>query len=250
MRHSYFPDPIPIMMDILLLLVRNGADVDATDNDNVSISMLAYSNQNEASGNHRGDILDRALVECGYNLLERRKDFPRRPIYSRWYTREEFEEIWEGWESHCPYYDEPPEWDPKEIEANYADEVEHCGLDMSERIKFNDEVEGGDEIELYNDSKDPSNCLYGIMEHFQHLPVVLDIEPRSLELSSPDQASFSYNQANWADDSETIAPHLTPLDWTAWLELSMFPAYDGTWDSQVAITEASVEPNPWLEPDA
>ena len=117
-------------LEILLLLVRNGADINAIDNSKQSVSMFAYSDLDGYYW-HRsgcwGDLWDRVLAESGHNLSERRRDFPRRPQYSEIYSRDDFEEIWQGWESSCPYYDDPPEWPSKEIIASHEDEQENTG---------------------------------------------------------------------------------------------------------------------------
>ena len=112
------------LMQILLLLARCGADIDAVNTRGVSVTEYAYIHESVRHG-FSGDLWDRLLVERGYDLLPRRKAFPRRPTYTVLYPRSGFEEIWAGWEQHCPYYDDPPEWpsahlihsDPAQSEA-------------------------------------------------------------------------------------------------------------------------------------
>ncbi len=99
----------------LSLLIRKGADVHTYDNENISVSQRAYSPGSEEEcrrlGDYRGDLWDAVLSECGYDIRETRKGFPRKPSYAGNYTRRDFERLWKGREAFCPYYNDPPLWD-------------------------------------------------------------------------------------------------------------------------------------------
>ena len=99
-------------VQLLVFLIRNGADIDAVDDQGICLRECAYAPGHDNDVSVWGDLWDRVLVECGYDLLARRKAFSRRPAYTKKYPRKDFEEIWAGWECYCPYYDDPPEWPP------------------------------------------------------------------------------------------------------------------------------------------
>ncbi len=91
-------------LEALILLLKRGAIPTAVDNDGKSVSYYAYHSR--AWGvSTAGDIWDSALVRCGYDLWDFRPGYPRRPIHTEWYQREEFELFWVGHEHLCPYYD-------------------------------------------------------------------------------------------------------------------------------------------------
>ncbi len=97
----------------LILLIKKGADINSHDNDGTSISETAYSYSSRDKhwnlGGYQGDLWDAVLSECGHDFAEMRKGFPRRPNYTKRYTRKDFERLWRGREEFCPYYDDPPE---------------------------------------------------------------------------------------------------------------------------------------------
>lgn len=97
---------------ILLLLVQARADIHAADNDGNNVSDTAYREHpdNEIFGGYTGDLWDAVLSECGHNIAEFRRGFPRKPRYNNIYTRECFEGLWRGREEYCPYYHDPPVW--------------------------------------------------------------------------------------------------------------------------------------------
>ncbi|OIW24632.1 ankyrin [Coniochaeta ligniaria NRRL 30616] len=112
------------LRDFLVYLVGQGADVYATDRLGRSVSQLAYSktcwSEMAVLGSYCGDLWDAVLDLCGYSVLEFRKGYPRRAIYTRsprspgWnYSRVDFERLWEGREHRCPYWDDA-EWQSPE----------------------------------------------------------------------------------------------------------------------------------------
>ncbi|KAL9083914.1 MAG: hypothetical protein Q9165_008321 [Trypethelium subeluteriae] len=80
-------------------------------------------------GGYRGNLWDAALARCGYDINRFREEavHPRKPRYAPEYTRGYFEQLWEGFESHCPYYHDPPVWSPvtKYSQASGVD-GRHC----------------------------------------------------------------------------------------------------------------------------
>ncbi len=102
------------LKESLTLLIQKGADVYAYDDDFSSVSEYAYGNKcpgDCAEYSYVGDVWDAVLSELGYDIRETRKGYPRKPMYTSYHTREEFEDLWRGREENCPYYDDPPVWD-------------------------------------------------------------------------------------------------------------------------------------------
>jgi hypothetical protein len=119
----------------LVLLVKKGADVNACDNCGTSISETAYTysyhDEEDGLAGYLGDLWDAVLSECGHDITEMRQGFPRRPHYARRYTREDFERLWRGREESCPYYNDPPEWDPEKDVGVVEGVVEGIPEDLS-----------------------------------------------------------------------------------------------------------------------
>lgn len=97
----------------LIQLVRRGADVHAVDFWDRSVSEIAYAKLvchelfNYELGSYRGDLWDSVLHACDYNIEHFRKSSPRIARYTPpHYTRHDFEKLWEGRESACPYWDD------------------------------------------------------------------------------------------------------------------------------------------------
>jgi hypothetical protein len=86
-----------------------GADIFATNNEGQSVSALAYDS-NTTSSSFSGDLWDFVLAQCGHDIAQFRKSYkPREAKYRGLYTRQVFEEMWQGQEERCPYYyDEEP----------------------------------------------------------------------------------------------------------------------------------------------
>lgn len=135
----------------LVFLVQNGADVDACDNFGHSISDSAFLASDEGAsyikhyrtsflvnGGYPGDLWDSVLVQCGYNIIEKRRGFPRRPQYTKYYSRKTFEELWRGHEELCPYYQDPPVWDPDDD----LEEFDGSGEGYPENLAGGEDSEG------------------------------------------------------------------------------------------------------------
>ncbi|KAL2679302.1 hypothetical protein Neosp_010074 [[Neocosmospora] mangrovei] len=63
-------------------------------------------NQYSSKGSYRGDLWDAAVTICGYDLTQFRASYPRVPRYNKGYSRQDFERLWLGHESLCPYWDD------------------------------------------------------------------------------------------------------------------------------------------------
>ncbi|KAJ4112509.1 hypothetical protein NW768_011676 [Fusarium equiseti] len=98
-------------LEALVFLMRHGADVFSVDHHQHSVSMRAYlpndnDNHYSSKGSYRGDLWDAALSICGYDISEHRAMYPRIPRYNKSYSRRNFERLWQGRESSCPYWDD------------------------------------------------------------------------------------------------------------------------------------------------
>ncbi|KAF4965825.1 hypothetical protein FSARC_6418 [Fusarium sarcochroum] len=98
-------------LETLVLLIQQGADVFALDHHQHSVFMRAYlsndsDNQYSSKGSYRGDLWDAALTICGYDIGQHRDAFPRVPRYNKSYRRKDFERLWLGHESSCPYWND------------------------------------------------------------------------------------------------------------------------------------------------
>lgn len=103
-----------ILRDVCETLVRSGADVNAVDNLGRSVSEVAYDYRHHRhpyvnwSGSFFGDMWDRVLAGAGLDVASYRNKhgLPRRAKYVEryYYTRKDFEEMWEGKTELCPYY--------------------------------------------------------------------------------------------------------------------------------------------------
>ncbi|CVK86527.1 uncharacterized protein FMAN_06203 [Fusarium mangiferae] len=101
---------MPEYMELLSLLIENGADLCAEDDDAYQPWHHAYSATCTAcyqfSPSAKGDTWDAVLTCLGYNILEQRRHYPREARYSTGYTREDFEKLWYGQQGKCPYWDD------------------------------------------------------------------------------------------------------------------------------------------------
>ncbi|KAI1748044.1 hypothetical protein F4782DRAFT_518484 [Xylaria castorea] len=96
----------------LVRLVNCGADVYSVDDWGKSVSEIAYAKlvcpelNNYDLGSYRGDLWDSVLHACNYSIAGFREICPRIARYTHYYTREDFEKLWEARESSCPYWDD------------------------------------------------------------------------------------------------------------------------------------------------
>ncbi|KAI1360090.1 ankyrin [Xylaria arbuscula] len=94
--------------EIIKFLIKNGADIHARDKFGQTAYEWAYKHFDHRYGSRAGDIWDVVIRECGYDICQFRWNCQRRPYYTRWYQRRNFEKLWEGRESQCPYWDDNP----------------------------------------------------------------------------------------------------------------------------------------------
>ncbi|KAJ4118759.1 hypothetical protein NW768_010820 [Fusarium equiseti] len=68
-----------------------------------------------------GDFWDTIFDRAGYDILSCRNGHPRQARYGDGYTRQTFEELWQGREEHCPYWDDKlwPEFPTPEAQEAY-----------------------------------------------------------------------------------------------------------------------------------
>lgn len=107
---------------VLTYLVNNRADINWTDNKGRCVSDFAYSRVfctpcSESFVPYMGDLWDSVLDDCGYDILPFRRLCPRRARYTGIYTRRVFEQLWEGREHRCPYWNDAPwpEFSPEDV---------------------------------------------------------------------------------------------------------------------------------------
>ncbi|KAM0421331.1 hypothetical protein ACHAPT_010861 [Fusarium lateritium] len=98
-------------LETLVYLIQRGADTSAVDHHDNTVTMRAYlpnenDNQYSSKGSYRGDLWDAAVAICGYDLKHFRANYPRVARYNKNYSRQDFERLWLGHESLCPYWDD------------------------------------------------------------------------------------------------------------------------------------------------
>ncbi|KAI1261938.1 hypothetical protein F5Y18DRAFT_440103 [Xylariaceae sp. FL1019] len=140
LTQSLIPDirSIRIARDIIRCLVENGADIDARDNTGKTAQELAYNKCHtfdidrrrlvHHAGSFAGDLWDLVRHECGHDIRQFRQGHQRRVMYCEQYTRQIFEEMWEGRESDCPYWNDAP-WPPEAPWRPFVDDPyrnHHC----------------------------------------------------------------------------------------------------------------------------
>ncbi|QKX58645.1 uncharacterized protein TRUGW13939_05772 [Talaromyces rugulosus] len=100
--------------ETLKFLVESGADPRAVNFSGMTVSDVAYTTSGRGfCGSYPGDLWDCVLQSCDYNIKEFRSIYRRKAKYTRFYTREVFENLWQGREEFCPYWDDSP-WPPRE----------------------------------------------------------------------------------------------------------------------------------------
>ncbi|KAI1738713.1 ankyrin [Xylaria scruposa] len=161
------PSHLQEQYEAIKFLIKKGADVDARDDDGVTVHEAAYAQgHSEIMGEHigslAGDLWDSILESCGYDISKFRQEYQRRAVYCGDYTRQSFKELWKGRESHCPYWDDTPwpeeaPWRPykctswcKAMNPNgYFQEIRHNNISVYEMDSSSDD---GSTEELYSES--------------------------------------------------------------------------------------------------
>jgi len=138
--------------DILLLLVKHGADVLAKTLTGESVSDAAHFERNSIycapDTSFVRDLWDSVLAISGYDLTDfhkiHMKGYSRVGRYCVCYTRSEFENLWKGNEHLCPYYHDGLE--------------EHIRCQMEARSMQIDLWSSEDEDLDYEDHSGKSEC--------------------------------------------------------------------------------------------
>lgn len=107
--------------DVLRFLITRGADINARDDNGFTVSEMAYMKDlghwemswDTSLSSFVGDLFDSVIHSVGHSIAAHRHwaGIPRQAKYTKVYTRENFEELWEGRENECPYWDDNP-WPP------------------------------------------------------------------------------------------------------------------------------------------
>ncbi|KAK8006976.1 hypothetical protein PG989_000966 [Apiospora arundinis] len=148
-------------------LVLKGADVNAVDNNGLSVSTYAYErileHQWMTRSSYAGDLWDSVLQSCGYDIENFRCVHRQRKarylirsggyfqMYE--YRRSDFEDLWRGREQFCPYWDDKP-WPPGSGQDTYS--CPRCEdlspLDIEQEPGGEEGSEGEDESGSEDDS--------------------------------------------------------------------------------------------------
>lgn len=146
--------------DVLLMLIRRGADVLAVDYTGLSVSEIAYLTVGDEGLSVAGDLWDVVLADCQLDVASFRAacGIRRRPRYGKWYTRELFEDLWRGREHLCPYFYDDEEGlstDGEEFSAESSADGEMDNTDDDSSFSSSDDdddadSEGGAQLEDTN----------------------------------------------------------------------------------------------------
>lgn len=124
------------MRDAIVYLIQQGADVFAEDSQGQSVSDFAYRRDKYPwdIDSVKGDIWDCALASCGHDITDFRRGRTRQDVYSRFYKREDFEDLWAGIEHLCPYYDLEDDviYIPDEDPVDVYDDSTHSDSDFED----------------------------------------------------------------------------------------------------------------------
>jgi hypothetical protein len=150
--------------DSLVYIVRQGADVYATDRLGRSVSQFAYSETCWSTarelGSYCGDLWDAVLDLCGYDISQFRKGYPRRAMYTDDYFRQDFERLWEGREGRCPYWDDEDWCSPEDAEHGASLGVLQAPLCVSLGRHYYEGCCDYDDSESESGSEDDTQSLY------------------------------------------------------------------------------------------
>lgn len=163
--------------EILVFLIQNGANHNATVDGEITVSQIAYEplcryGTGCGHGSYHGDLWDSVLHICGYDISEYRAGYTRKAKYTgddtkvhprSKYTRAQFELLWQGRETQCPYWDDQP-WPLtagshvenllEEVPEGEEEKLEGCICDGYERTKWEGESLSDREETEYDDEAD------------------------------------------------------------------------------------------------
>jgi hypothetical protein len=158
---AHHPSAVRRLQSSLVFLLKSGANIHAVNHDGVSVFDLAYSLPSKTS--LPGDLWDAVLAECGHDVLCYRGHWPRKPKYGHGYTRQMFEEFWEGREHLCPYYKDEFSGEINNDEASTDSDGEESGNDSGEEWHVGNvhDLFQGDGDTSDSDSDDEGGCPLG-----------------------------------------------------------------------------------------
>ncbi|KAF5568500.1 hypothetical protein FPHYL_2748 [Fusarium phyllophilum] len=124
-RTHVWLERIPEYRDLLSYLIEYGADLHAEDYNGYQPWHYAYGATCEACylfcPSARGDLWDAVLTYLGYDILEKRKHYPRKARYTTGYTRRDFEKLWNKQRDKCPYWESDDRlWPPASEQSDTA----------------------------------------------------------------------------------------------------------------------------------
>jgi hypothetical protein len=155
-------EDVAVTHDALTFLIEKGADVYASDYDGITVSEVAYSKEASNMGSFSGDLWDAALQSCGYDIAEFRslgnRKWQRKAEYTGFYSRADFETLWEGREKLCPYWDDLP-W-PRWMTGGFA--LNGLGVASAKTLKcvrnlFSDSDNGKCAKEVAQEQREDNN---------------------------------------------------------------------------------------------
>lgn len=166
-----------------------------------------------------------------------RKGFPRSPWYTDKYTRKDFERLWRGREQFCPYYDDPPTWDPEGFEDGKEEEEEEEAGGEEEEVESEEEeeVESEEEEEVEEEEEEEQDCAQAMLRH--RLPQLRDFaEPPTIQAPTlPSPASLFGPLGTNMMESTSPWQNTTSCDWVtgpAWIDPGLLDVESSTSGSQ------------------
>ncbi|KAH8738057.1 hypothetical protein BGZ61DRAFT_583072 [Ilyonectria robusta] len=185
--------------EVLIYLIRRGADVHAVSAEGWSVSAMAYGEACKKNcpirkdfGSYFGDLWDVLLDTCGYEIIEFRKSYPRKAQYVEIYSRQDFELLWEGREHRCPYWDDEI-WPDIEHDVEKGNQNNPKAKDMCARWHHYEEpIDDGSTTDGCSGSPDGAQ-EYGSDDDIQALSAA---EVDSGSTSSNGEMSYAFGYAN------------------------------------------------------
>ncbi|KAI8691588.1 hypothetical protein NCS56_00151700 [Fusarium sp. Ph1] len=198
-------------------LIQKGADPRAVDKHGRSVSDIAYTTRGgmEARTSYPGDLWDAVLHSCGYDISQFRSGYRRRATYTTSdhaditglrYDRHDFEELWKGRETECPYWDDQL-WPPLEPgEGDSDDESQDHECTCRECLKYYlgvdyEEFESGSELDTEGDEEQTSSddgSVRGCPHHFH-----VDQDEEQSESDMGEAMSTGDVQSYW-EETDTL----------------------------------------------
>ncbi len=233
--------------ECLILLIKNGADVNACDDRGISVSGIAYSVPEDYdcynNGMYKGDLWDATLSEFGHDIVEMRRGFPRTRCYSTWYMREDLERLWRGREQFCPYYDDPPIWDPEEREDCREEDEEQREENEHQQEEEDEHQREGEREEEWRAGEEGQDYREAVLQY--QLPPLRDFNEVTT-VQAPTLPTLGINKMISTSPLQSTAPHnsTTGPTWTEPGLLNVGSSTSASWPTEhnqrVAAPQASI----------